>query len=134
MTWNAQLQLMASSTVFVTTEGSSSFRYLFLPTGASAIVVAHPDNITAGATTLAAEYPFHEMDKFFSVSYIHFLKYRVDIRDTDEYEVFVKEGLPYVYRLYNSHIIVKVDVIERMVRTAVQLYGMQQGLRHVPEP
>jgi hypothetical protein len=149
LSWRRQLDVLASTTIFVTTEGSSGFRYVFLPAGASAIVLGHPDNTTAGAVPLGTIEEFHEIDKYFPISYVNFIKYWVDVKDKDEYEEYEKvigldhlleprfdsnkfhsaqegETTEYKYKLYHAHIIVKMEKIERMVRSAIRLYGMWQ--------
>lgn len=42
--WRTQLEILMQTTVFITTEGSSSFRAVFLPPGASVIMLGHPDS------------------------------------------------------------------------------------------
>lgn len=57
MSWPDQLQLLSRARVFVTTQGSSAFRLVFLPKGATCIVVGSPD--PKGTEWKS----FHELDR-----------------------------------------------------------------------
>lgn len=57
LSWPDQLRLLSRASVFVTTQGSSAFRLVFLPKGATCIMVGSPDpKITEWKS-------FHELDR-----------------------------------------------------------------------
>lgn len=82
--WPRQLQLLQRAKVFITTQGSSAFRLVFLPRGAKCIIIGSPRN------NPGEWQPFHELDKWFPLSYVQFLRYEVE--HASEYEVRGPQG------------------------------------------
>lgn len=133
LSWPAQLELLGRTAVFITTEGSSSFRYVFLPPGASSIILSHPDVFTPGAEPRGEFAAFHEIDKYFPLTYVRFLKYRVDMAHRDEYvsSPTFENGKPQAekYQLYNAHVIAKVERLKPMVQEAFRIYHLSRSVR-----
>lgn len=121
MPWAEQLKKLSETTVFITTQGSAAFRFVFLPPGASVIFLSHPVDITPGAPPTTSVLPFHEVDKYFSLSYLRFLKYWVSINSTNEYAEWDVND-PKRRDIYHSHIIVNLTRIEPLVRAGDMLY------------
>lgn len=80
--WREQLEIMVGTTIFITTQGSSGFRYVFMPKGACVIVIGSPEGQNSGWPQ-----PFFELEEFFRISYLTFLLYRVNENNAREYDV-----------------------------------------------
>ena len=60
-TWVDQLAILSQTTVFVGTQGSAFFRFLFMPRGSAAVVIGSPDRAAGDV----GNYPsFHELDRW----------------------------------------------------------------------
>ena len=55
--WSDQLRLLSRATVFITTQGSSAFRLVFMPKGATCIMIGSPDPKKSEWKS------FHELDR-----------------------------------------------------------------------
>jgi hypothetical protein len=81
LSWPDKLRLLSRTAVFITTQGSSAFRLVFLPRGSTAVIVGGPE-------TGSLEWRnFHELDRWFPLSYVQFARYEVDNENKTEYEV-----------------------------------------------
>jgi hypothetical protein len=85
--WPDVLRLLSRTAVFITTQGSSAFRLVFLPPGSTAVVVGGPD------TRSSTWKNFHELDRWFPLSYVQFSRYEVHTQNEEEYEVKVVPGM-----------------------------------------
>lgn len=120
--WEEQLKIMMESTVFITTQGSSGFRYLFMPKGARVIVIGSP---SGPEQNKRFPQPFFELDEFFRINYLTFFLYPVDVKYTSEYDLrsqlldgtFVVNPTP----LYDAHIKVDLDRISHLVASALKV-------------
>jgi hypothetical protein len=112
LSWPEKLRLLSRTSVFITTQGSSAFRLVFLPRGSTAVIVGGPE-------TASPEWVnFHELDRWFPLSYVQFSRYEVHTQNKDEYEVQVVPGWwqPEWYKplarrawwLYNAN--VRIDI------------------------
>lgn len=64
----------------------------------------------------ALQFPaFHELDKYFPISYIWFIKYVVDLKNQHEYEIVDGSA-------YDANIIVNASKLEPMVRAGKAHY------------
>jgi hypothetical protein len=110
LSWPDKLRLLSRTSVFVTTQGSSAFRLVFLPRGSTAVIVGGPE-------TGSPEWVnFHELDRWFPLSYVQFSRYEIHTQNTWEYEVQVVPGwwqpdnrrARRAWWLYNAH--VRMDI------------------------
>jgi hypothetical protein len=86
LSWPDKLRLLSRTSVFITTQGSSAFRLVFLPRGSTTVVVGSPE-------TGSPEWVnFHELDRWFPLSYVQFSRYEVNTQNKHEYEVEVVPG------------------------------------------
>jgi hypothetical protein len=86
LSWPDKLRLLSRTSVFITTQGSSAFRLVFLPRGSTAVIVGGPE-------TGSPEWVnFHELDRWFPLSYVQFSRYEVHTQNKWEYEVQVVPG------------------------------------------
>lgn len=86
MPWAEQLHLLSRAKIFITTQGSSAFRLVFLPRGAVCVMVGAPEgNQTEWVS-------FHELDRWFPLSYIQFVRYTISIHNITEYTVQIMPG------------------------------------------
>ena len=77
-----QLENLSRTSIFITTQGSSAFRWVFLPPGAVVIVLGAPDGL------VQTEYPaFFEGAAWFSMSQVKFYKYPVLQHAKSEYDL-----------------------------------------------
>ncbi|WIA34965.1 hypothetical protein OEZ86_013246 [Tetradesmus obliquus] len=119
-----QLRLVAHATVFITTQGSSAFRLVFLPEGATCVYVGSPKS--ADATKWV---PFYELDRWFPLSYVQFQRYEVALNSTAEYDASPMPGHwapgdPAEARewwLYNAHVRLQLDRLKVMLDPALQV-------------
>lgn len=79
--WHVQLHMLARTKVFITTQGSSAFRLVFLPPGSTCIMIGSPEEPKTDWRS------FHELDRWFPLSYVSFLRYVIDINNLNDYEV-----------------------------------------------
>lgn len=120
--WPDQLRVISQARVFITTQGSSAFRWLWLPPGATCIVIGAPEG-----PQRTEWQSFHELDRWFPLSYVSFQRYTVDINKTDEYVVNVVPGHwqpnnPEAARhwwLYNADVRLRMQKIEPMLDHAM---------------
>eukprot|EP00878_Enallax_costatus_P032541 GHUV01035769.1.p1 GENE.GHUV01035769.1~~GHUV01035769.1.p1 ORF type:complete len:234 (+),score=41.24 GHUV01035769.1:146-847(+) len=78
--WPDQVRLLCQASVFITTQGSSAFRWLWLPPGATTVVIGAPEG------TEPTEWKsFHELDRWFSLSYVRFQRYHIDTNGGSSY-------------------------------------------------
>lgn len=114
-------------------QGSSSFRYAFLPPGASSIILSPPDILTPGAEPRGEFAAFHEIDQYFPLSYARFPKYVVHMAHRDEYvsSPTFESGKPQAekYQLYNAHVIAKMERLKPMVQEAFRIYYLSRSVR-----
>uniref|UniRef100_A0A383WL63 Glycosyltransferase 61 catalytic domain-containing protein n=1 Tax=Tetradesmus obliquus TaxID=3088 RepID=A0A383WL63_TETOB len=118
LTWTEQLRWMSRAKVFVTTQGSSAFRFVFLPPGATCVVVGSP---ASNNTTYFK--PFHELDRWFSLSYVQFLRYGMSVDSTAEYEVQRVPGHwqpddaveAHDWWMYNANVRVQAERLQAML-------------------
>ncbi|KAF8056745.1 POMGNT2 [Scenedesmus sp. PABB004] len=80
LAWPDQLRVLTRTSVFITTQGSSAFRLIFLPRGAVCVMVGAP------AEPGSEWESFHELDKWFPLSWVEFVKYEVPLNATWAYE------------------------------------------------
>lgn len=76
-----QLEIMQQASIFVSTQGSSSFRHVFMATGSVCILVGSPldAKLEAFEDANVNFTPFHEI-RFFPLTHVQFLKYMVPPR------------------------------------------------------
>jgi hypothetical protein len=86
MEWREQLRVLSQTKVFITTQGSSAFRLVFLPPGATCIMIGAPEPHNTSWKS------FHELDRWFPLTYVQFLRYEIPMSAVDEYEVKVWPG------------------------------------------
>lgn len=83
-----QMRFMAAATVFITTPGSSSHMAVFMPYGSTAVIVGGPeDESTQNLPPWVSYTSFNELDRWFPLTYVHFVRYATDIADTSSYVV-----------------------------------------------
>eukprot|EP00667_Euglena_gracilis_P010088 EG_transcript_10261 len=117
-----QLEVMGRTTVFITTQGSSAFRLVFLPVGAHTIMIGSlPIPGSVSATT-----PFFELSRHFTLNHVVFLRYLVlDPKEVERLPVLTKKkGGPDFKRLnewrqYNAHVVVDPARLRRLVAQAL---------------
>lgn len=119
--WVQQLQQLAQADVFITTQGSSAFRLVFLPPGATCIMIGAP----AGEDTQWGS--FHELDRWFPLTYVQFKRYEIPVQQTDEYVVNVTGGWEPAgeaarrnWWLYNANIKVKVAKLQQLLNGVLE--------------
>lgn len=109
---------MSQTSVFITTQGSSAFRWVWLPEGATCIVVGAPEGPEKTVWK-----SFHELDRWFPLSYVSFHRYHVDIDRTDDYVVHVVPGHwqppdpagARLWWLYNADVRVRMERLQAIL-------------------
>lgn len=118
-----QIKWLARAKVLITTQASSSFGLVFLPKGATCIMVGAPQ---ADKQTMWKS--FYELDHWFPLTYVDIKRYEVPFSSkNDEYEVKVLPGWwqPKDRReaknwwLYNANIKIRVDRLKDMLDVAL---------------
>lgn len=87
-----QLQMMAATTVFITTAGSSSHMAVFMRPGSSAVVVGGLEDQQSQKTPWIRFTPFDELDRWFPLTYVQFQRYAIDMNDTEHYTIVKHEN------------------------------------------
>jgi hypothetical protein len=123
LTWPEQLRMMSRTAVFITTQGSSAFRLVFMPRGSTAVIVGGPDTYSPTLVN------FHELDKYFPLSYVQFSRYKVDNENEAEYEVLPVPGKwpPWYHPLakrawwrYNANVKVNIQRLRGLMDDVLQ--------------
>eukprot|EP00878_Enallax_costatus_P041671 GHUV01048513.1.p1 GENE.GHUV01048513.1~~GHUV01048513.1.p1 ORF type:complete len:150 (+),score=8.38 GHUV01048513.1:562-1011(+) len=119
LSWPDQLRLLSQASVFITTQGSSAFRWVWLRPGATVIVLGAPNAFTPNEWK-----NFHELDKWFPLHYIRFEKYLVDINKTGDYKAQAEEWQKgdrgqQEWWLYNSDVRVQMDRLRPLLDKAL---------------
>uniref|UniRef100_A0A383VIN0 Glycosyltransferase 61 catalytic domain-containing protein n=1 Tax=Tetradesmus obliquus TaxID=3088 RepID=A0A383VIN0_TETOB len=117
-----QIRWIARAKVFITTQGSSAFLLVFLPAGATCIVVGSP---SGNSTTWTS---FYELDRWFPLTYVQFQRYEVDVNSIAEYEVKTVPGHwqpdnPAEARdwwLYNANVRLRLERLKVLLEPALQ--------------
>lgn len=124
LSWPDQLQMISQAKMFITTQGSSAFRWIWLPPGSTCIVIGAPEE--SGHTEWKS---FHELDRWFPLSYVAFERYSVSADSTGDYVVSVKPGQwqpkdPAAAKrwwLYNADVRVQLEQLRPMIDQALGL-------------
>lgn len=122
--WPDQLRLLSAATVFITTQGSSAFRLVFLPADSTCIMVGSPE-LPGEQQWLS----FHELDRWFPLSYVHFERYQISHENTTDYQIMVRPGhwqppgedAARRWWLYNAHVRLQMDRLAPMLDKALSL-------------
>eukprot|EP00878_Enallax_costatus_P045570 GHUV01054984.1.p1 GENE.GHUV01054984.1~~GHUV01054984.1.p1 ORF type:complete len:485 (+),score=44.64 GHUV01054984.1:527-1981(+) len=123
LAWPDQLRLLSTSTVFITTQGSSAFRLVFLPLGSSCIMVGSPE--LPGEQEWQS---FHELDRWFPLNYVRLERYPIPYSNTsDEFVVWRKPGhwepggqeAARRWWLYNAHVRLHLARLKPMLDRAL---------------
>lgn len=114
--YRKQLQLLQHAAVMVTTQGSHAFRFMLLPTGARVVLIGGPA-VHAGDGNWERTL-FFEVPKYFSASYIKFIKYVVNVGAKEEYSVPNLQVWPH-WNAWNADIRVNLTRLLPLVRQAV---------------
>lgn len=120
--WPNQLKLLSQTSVFITTQGSSAFRWIWLPRGATTVVIGAPEGPEPTEWK-----SFHELDRWFPLSYVDFERYRIDSNNTADYVVSVKPGhwqpkdpkAAKLWWLYNADVRVRLDRLGPVIDQAL---------------
>jgi hypothetical protein len=124
LSWPDQLRLMSRTAVFITTQGSSSFRFIFIPRGSTAVIIGGPDTYSPTLKN------FHELDMYFPLRYVQFARYEADTQNAAEYEVLPVEGnwpSPFYHPLarrawlrYNANVRIDVQRLRGLLDDVLQ--------------
>lgn len=124
-----QIQIMSAVQVFITTAGSSSHMAVFMPKGSSVIYLGAPETEQEKQTPWMSFTAFNELDRWFPLAYVEFLRYTTDINDTSSYLVRPipgmwqpgdAEGRDRWWR-YNADVRVDVERLRPMLNQALGL-------------
>lgn len=123
MEWPEQLRLLSKARVFITTQGSSAFRLVFLPKGATCIIIGAPT--PAGSVWQS----YHELDRWFPLTYIHVQRYDIHHNQTTDYQVKIFPGHwqppdpeeAKDWWLYNADVSVRLPRLLPLLETALAL-------------
>lgn len=127
LSWPDQLRLLSQAKVFITTQGSSAFRWVWLPPGSTCVVIGAPEAAPGlGHTEWKS---FHELDRWFPLSYVDFQRYHVDASNTGEYDASVKPGhwqpkdpaAAKRWWLYNADVRVDFERLRPMIDQALRM-------------
>jgi capsular polysaccharide biosynthesis protein len=114
-----QVRWLSKAKVFITTQGSSGFRLVFLPAGATCIFIGSPSGNSTKWT------PFHELNRWFPLADVQLVRYHIDGNSTADYEVKVMPGHwqpadPDQARdwwLHNANVRLRMDRLKTMLDT-----------------
>jgi hypothetical protein len=117
LTVTEQIRWTTRAKVFITTQGSSSFLMVFLPAGATCVMVGSP----AGNSTKWVS--FYELDRWFPLTYVQFERYQVLVNSTAEYDAKVLPGHwqpgdpaeAHDWWLYNAAVRLRLDRLAEML-------------------
>lgn len=113
-----QMRILAHTSLFITTQGSSAFRWVFLPSGSAAIVLGAPE----GGESL--RYPaFYEIGAWFPISHIRFYKYKTRQENPSDY--ILEAGQEF----WDANIKPQCSKLRVKVLQAIKEYVLD---RHVP--
>lgn len=87
-----QIQVMSGAQVFITTAGSSSHMAVFMR-GGHVILLGGPEDDDAKDKPWTTYSPFDELDRWFPLTYVQFLRYSTDIADTQSYTMEQPPGV-----------------------------------------
>lgn len=116
LTWPDQLRLLSQAVVFITTQGSSAFRLVWLPPGAACIMIGSPK-----APVKTEWKSYHELDRWFPLSYIQYHMYEIDHNKTDDYVLPAWSTNDIGWWYYNADVRVRM---ERLRPILGQILGM----------
>jgi hypothetical protein len=125
--YREQLQVLQHASVMVSTQGSHSFRFMLLPSGARIVLVGNPALHARDNNWKFT--PFFELPRFFSVTYVKFIKYVVSVDQKDEYRIpALGRRLPH-WDAWNSDILVNVTKLVMLMRQALNEVNHEVGWR-----
>jgi len=126
LTLDEQVRWLSRASVFITTQASSSFGLVFLPKGATCIMIGAPQSSTKTVWT-----SFYELDHWFPLTYVNIHKYSIPLDSNGtQYEVKVLPGAwqpPDVnevgnWWLYNANVWLMLDRLKVMLDPVVRAW------------